>query len=72
MESEVQQHRQRMYNVTLRYVRITIVAVETTMRCVCCCATCHCQRYKNNEYCAKIFYEEFMSPATLKRTQVFV
>jgi hypothetical protein len=52
MESEVQQDRQCMYNVTLRYVRITIVTVETTMRCV-WCATCHCEQYKNNECFAK-------------------
>jgi len=66
MESEVPQNRQRMYNVTLRYVRITVVTTET-MRCVCYCATCHCQQYKNNERCAKMFYGEFMSPATMKR-----
>ena len=74
MEREVQQDRQRMYNVTLRYVRITTVTVETTMRCVWCCATCHCQQYKNNECFAIFFFGEFtsMSPATLKRTLVFM
>ena len=46
MESEVQQDWQRMYNVTLRYVRITIVTVVTTMCCVCRRATRHCQQYK--------------------------
>jgi hypothetical protein len=54
MESEVQQDRQRMYNVTLRCVRITVVTREKKC-CVFCCATCHCQQYKNNKSCAKMF-----------------
>jgi hypothetical protein len=69
MESEVQQDRQRTYDVTLRYVRITIVTVETTMRFVCVVVQ-HVivNSIKIMSVVQKRFYEELMSPATMKRT----
>jgi hypothetical protein len=64
--------RQCAYNVTMARSCNHCCNGNPTIRSVWRCVTYHCQLYKDTECCIKMFYTEFMSPATIESTYAFM